>query len=135
MRSAQSKPDVQPFASAVTWEVNPDFTRGEVVIAVGSNTAENPLRVNTVLGKITASGKYVPLNPSATDGSQNAAGILYTDHVDASEADQEVVALVRGCALYCLENLILKNPLSDVQKAAAEAALRTLNIVRVKTAK
>ena len=32
-----------------------------------------------LLGKITASGKYVELNPAATDGSQNAAAFLIND--------------------------------------------------------
>jgi hypothetical protein len=31
----------------------------------------------TVLGKITATGVFVPLAPAAADGTQNAAGVLY----------------------------------------------------------
>jgi hypothetical protein len=39
-------------------------------------TAAAALEPGSVLGKITASGKYVLHNPAAADGSQAAAGIL-----------------------------------------------------------
>ena len=41
----------------------------------------------TVLGKITASGKYTKSVKTATDGSQNPVAIL-VDNVDASSVDQ-----------------------------------------------
>lgn len=50
----------------------------------------------TVLGKITASGKYIPYLDAAVDGSQTAAGILY-NHLDAATGDIKAVAFVRSC--------------------------------------
>lgn len=50
----------------------------------------------TVLGKITASGKYIPYVNTANDGSEVAAGILY-NHLDAATGDIKAVAFVRHC--------------------------------------
>jgi len=49
----------------------------------------------TVLGKITATGKLVILNPAAVDGSQVAYGIL-TQAVDATAADVRAGVYVGG---------------------------------------
>ena len=56
--------------------------------------AASALAAGTVLGKITASGKYVAYNNGANDGSEVAAGILYAPVPD-SAADQKAVAIVR----------------------------------------
>ena len=113
---------------AVKFEVNPDFCRDVVTIASGSNAANTYLKPLTLLGKITASGKFVPLNPAATDGSENVAGVLYSENVDASAADKEAVVLVRGIALVVFEQLVLVNSLTTNQKAAAKAELLAMNI-------
>jgi hypothetical protein len=48
----------------------------------------------TVIGKITASGKWQTMNPAAVDGSQVAAGVaLYRG--DATSADAKAAAIVR----------------------------------------
>lgn len=47
----------------------------KITLASNGSTAQS-LPAGTVLGKITASGKYVALNPSGSDGSQVAARIL-----------------------------------------------------------
>jgi hypothetical protein len=49
----------------------------------------------TVLGKITASGKYVAYDDDGTDdGRRTAAGILYAG-VDATSADAAAVMIAR----------------------------------------
>lgn len=48
----------------------------------------------SVLGKITASGKYVMWNPANADGSQTVAGILFATK-DATAADKAAHAVVR----------------------------------------
>lgn len=67
-------------------------SREEVTIAA----AAGALQAGTVLGKITASGKYVAYNNGASDGSEVAAGILYAAAPDLA-ADQKAVAFVRDC--------------------------------------
>lgn len=49
----------------------------------------------TVLGKITASGKYLKSASGASDGSQTPDLILAED-VDATSADAEALAYARG---------------------------------------
>ncbi len=47
------------------------YSRDRVTVAAGQN-----LPLGTVLGIVTASGKYKQIDPSAEDGSQVAAGVL-----------------------------------------------------------
>ncbi len=63
----------------------------EVVTIAAAATA---LVAGTVLGKITASGKFVAYSNAASDGSEVAAGVLYANVPD-SAADQKAVAIVR----------------------------------------
>ncbi|HFN0788397.1 TPA: head decoration protein [Klebsiella variicola subsp. variicola] len=58
----------------------------QLVTDSGTITGGTFLR-GTVLGKITASGKYTESVKTATDGSQNPVAIL-VDNVDASTTDQ-----------------------------------------------
>ena len=48
-----------------------------------------------VLGKVTASGKYVLSTAAATDGSQ-APDLILAEDCDASAADKAVLAYARG---------------------------------------
>lgn len=48
----------------------------------------------TLMGKITASSKYIPYLDGAVDGSQVAAGILY-NHLPAATGDVKAVLHVR----------------------------------------
>lgn len=65
-------------------------SREAITIASGAGV----VAPGTVLGKVAASGKYVPRDATADDGSEAAAAIcLYG--CDATSADQDVSALVR----------------------------------------
>src|SRR5882757_4952797 len=48
----------------------------------------------TVLGKITATSLYKPIDPAAVDGSQNFAGILWA-RKEINTATQKAAAVVR----------------------------------------
>ena len=75
----------------LVWEVLRDYTRETTTIASGAGK----LAPGTVLGKITTGGKYTGLAPAATNGSQNAAGILWAA-IDATDADAASVVILRG---------------------------------------
>ncbi len=62
-------------------EGNGFISRETGTIVSGQN-----LVAGTVLGKITASGKYTAYSDGAADGSQTAVGVLF-DNVDASAGD------------------------------------------------
>ncbi|MDV2988158.1 UNVERIFIED_CONTAM: head decoration protein [Methylobacteriaceae bacterium AG10] len=74
-----------------------DFPRAtrNVVVASGANQAGAPLKRGTVLGRITASDKYIPCVRTASDGSQVPDAILLHD-VDAAAADQGAKAYFTG---------------------------------------
>lgn len=61
-----------------------------VTIASGQNLVRG-----SVLGKVTASGKYILCDTAAADGSENPSMILLQD-VDASTADADGLAAKSG---------------------------------------
>ena len=85
------------------------------------------LNVGTVLGKITASGKYTLHNAAATDGSEVASAILYNT-IDATAGDTDTTVLTRFAEV-AEAKLIFKSGISAPNKAAAIAALATHNII------
>lgn len=85
------------------------------------------LIVGTVLGKITASGKYTLHNNAATDGSEVACAILYNT-TDATADDTETTVLTRFAEV-AQAKLIFKSGISAANKAAAIAVLATHNII------
>ena len=91
----------------------------EVIVASGAGV----LLPGTVLGKITASGKYVLHDAALANGAQAAAAILF-HRVDATAADVKTVATVNGPATVNGNRLIYKAGISAPNKAAAIAALR-----------
>lgn len=97
-------------------EGNGTISREQVTIAA----AAGALVPGTVLGKITASGKYVAYSNAAADGSEVAAGILYAAAPDLA-ADQKAVAIVRHAEVQASELTGLDAP--------ARADLLALGIV------
>lgn len=72
------------------------ISRDTIVIASGTGI----VLAGTVLGKVTASGKYVPYNDDGTDdGTRTAAAILYAD-VDATDADVSAVGITRQAEVW-----------------------------------
>ena len=106
------------------WEVLRDYTRETVTIASGAGK----LAPGTVLGKITTGGKYTALAPAATNGSQNAAGILWGD-VDATDADVLGVAVVRGPAIVNRHEISFPEGATEAQITTATTALAALGII------
>lgn len=76
--------------SCVLSEANGTRSRDVVTILADSGV----ITPGTVLGKITASGKYKPATATGSDGAQTAAAVALTG-VDSTGADGTVVALVR----------------------------------------
>ena len=91
----------------------------EIIVASGAGT----LMPGTVLGKITASGKYVLHDVGLANGAQVAAAILFNG-VDATAADKKAVATVRGPATINGNDLTFKAAITDPNKKAAIQSLR-----------
>ena len=108
----------------LVWEVLRDYTRETITIASGAGK----LAPGTVLGKITTGGKYTGLAPAATNGSQNAAAILWAG-VDASSADAPGVVVLRGPAIVNRHELVWPDGATETQITAATTALAALGII------
>lgn len=71
-------------------EANGSLSREQVTIA-----ASSPAMVpGTLVGKITASGKYAPYNNANNDGTETCVGVLYRGVPD-SASDQKAVIVTR----------------------------------------
>ena len=108
----------------LVWEVLRDYTRETVTIASGAGKLEP----GTVLGRITTGGKYTSFAPGASNGSQNASGILW-DSVDASAADAPAVILLRGPAIVNRQDLVWPDGATEAQITAATTALASIGII------
>lgn len=99
-------------------------SRDNVKMASGAGVVE----ASTVLGKITASGKFVPHNPAATDGSEVAVAINYA-RVDATDADALCVATARDSEVKGSELIYSAGTDTKPEKDAVNAALAANGIV------
>jgi hypothetical protein len=108
----------------LVWEVLRDYTRETVTIASGAGKLEP----GTVLGRITTGGKYTSFAPGASNGSQNASGILW-DSVDASAADASAVILLRGPAIVNRQDLVWPDGATEAQITTATTALASIGII------
>ncbi|MBX9814073.1 MAG: head decoration protein [Sphingomonas sp.] len=73
-----------------------DYNRNAEQVTLAATGVD--LDAGRVLGKVAATGLYVPINFAANDGSQNFAGILY-DRRKASAAQQRAVTVERGATV------------------------------------
>lgn len=104
-------------------EGNGDISREVITIASGAGK----LRTAAVMGRVTASKKFVPLDPAANDGSETAVAILFRD-TDATSADAEATGVVRLATVTAAE-LVWPAGITDAQKIAALASLATADII------
>lgn len=101
------------FEAILTYD---NISKDTVTLISGQNLA-----AGTVLGLITASGKYTLHNNAAADGSEVAAAVLPVA-ADASGGDLAVVAITR-LAEVKEDLLIWKSGISAGDKTAGLAAL------------
>lgn len=105
-------------------EANGTMSREQVLLFRGAK-----LDPGTVLGKITASGLYAPLNIAAVDGTQNAAAVLRDRRDALAGADtRRAVVHIRNCDLNG-KKLIWPAGITVNQRKAAEAQLGATGIL------
>jgi hypothetical protein len=98
------------------------FSRESITVAAGAN-----LTLGTVLGRVTASGKYVILAPAASDGSQTASAVLLGDAAAAS-ADAKGLILARH-GIVADHALVWPGGITNAQKTAAIGQLEAKGIL------
>ena len=98
-------------------------SRDRVTVAAGQN-----LPLGTVLGIVTASGKYKQIDPSADDGTQVAAGVLL-QNCDATLADRDNGLVVARHAIVSDHALQWPEAITAAEKASAIAQLKALGVL------
>ena len=98
-------------------------SREQVIIASGSGV----LKAGAILGKVTASGKYAPVNPAASNGTQTAAAILF-EGCDATAEDVRRTITARDTEVHA-DVLIWPAGTTDPQKTTAMGQLASSGII------
>lgn len=120
--------DTARYSNLVKHELWPEtgFCRKEVTV---NEASAEVYAVGTVLGKVTADGKYKIAVQTAVDGSATAAAVVIDDHSIAAATDTKIVVLVKGPAEVSKDALVLDATYDlDAEKAAVYASLEALNI-------
>ena len=109
------------------YELNGSYSRETVTLKSGTNYA-----LGSVLGKITASGKY-RLSPAAEvvgdEGAENACAVLL-EIADATTADVVAIVAARGPILLSKDRLAYDSSVDlAAEKAAKIAQLATHGLV------
>lgn len=99
------------------------YSRDLVTVASGQS-----LRLGTVVGVVSATGKYRQLAPAATDGSEVAAGVLLQD-CDADLIDREDGLIAARHAIVAHHALVWPASITNAEKSAAIAQLKTLGVL------
>jgi hypothetical protein len=127
--------DSTRFSAVVKHEYEPQLSYCREVVTV--NDAAQTLKVGTVLGKVTATGKYKVQDAAAVDGSQNAAAVLIADVAGnsgditlANATDTKVLVLARGPVIVSQAALVMgANTDTNGEKQAVYDALKALGII------
>ena len=113
----------QRAAEFLVSEASGTRSREAVTIASG-----NTILAGTVLGKITASGKYKAYDNDAADGTQAATCIAYDD-VDASAGDALATVIVRDAEIDQSKLVWGAAVTTQAEKDAAYVDLAALGII------
>lgn len=111
----------------------PEFFNEVVTV---NTAAIKTIPLGTVLGKITATGKYIPAVETAVDGSKVAAAIYIGDNTGAvlptvtvAATDTPVLVLARGKVVVSKSALVIDATYDDATKlGVVYASLKALGI-------
>ena len=114
------------YGVTVTQSTSPSWIGGHPIVTIGGSIAASlDLKSGTVIGRVTATGVYVPHAPAASDGSQNACGILLEDTVSGTTAEPTVL-VVHGDVVGA--GLIWAEGITEAQKASAITSLQGVGV-------
>ena len=121
--------DTYKSSHLVKKELWPEFGYTRAVVTVNEATAKS-YTVGTVLGKVTASGKYKIAVQTASDGSQTADAVVLADYSVPGTTDTKVLVMVRGPSIVSKAALVLDTTFdTDAKKAAVYAAFEAKGIL------
>jgi hypothetical protein len=99
------------------------FSRDQVTVASGQT-----LPLGAVVGIVTATGKVKQVDPSATDGTQYAAGVLM-QAIDAVLIDREDGLMVARHAIVADHALTWPAAITAAEKLSAIQQLKSLGVL------
>ncbi len=99
------------------------YSRDQVTVASGQT-----LRLGAVVGVVTATGKVKQIDPSATDGSQYAAGVLMQP-CDAALIDREDALMVARHAIVADHALAWPVAITLAEKQSVVLQLKSLGVL------
>lgn len=121
--------DTPRYSNVIKHEYAPETGYTRLVVTVNEATAKTYV-AGTVLGKVTAGGKYKIAVQTAVDGSQTADAIVLGDASILAATDTKVLVLVRGPALVAKGELVLDATYDlQAEKDAVYAALEAKGIL------
>jgi len=102
------------------------LSRDNITVTVPADTTYSP---GQVIGTLAADGNYVPYDPTGSDGSETATGILYASVINDTDGELELAGVVINLnAEVRRAGLVWADGLTDEQKADAEEDLMALGI-------
>lgn len=114
------------ISNLLKWEEGKDqgYARADGTVNVA---AETELTIGSVLGKVTATGKYVPRDPAASNGSEVSAAVCLENVTVAATTDTEVTILVDD-SIVGVDALVFDVAHDAGQQATAISELEALGI-------
>lgn len=121
--------DTPRYSNVIKHEYAPELGYTRLVVTVNEAAAKTYV-AGTVLGKVTADGKYKIAVQTAVDGSAVADAIVLGDVSIAAATDTKVLVLVRGPAIVAKGELVLDATYDlAAEKNAVYAALEAKGIL------
>ncbi|WP_419214447.1 head decoration protein [Wolbachia endosymbiont of Rhagoletis cingulata] len=108
------------------YEASSLYSRDQITVAKGQN-----IKLGTVVAKKTDDGFIRVLNPTGTDGTQTAVGVITTD-IHSKDSDMKGVIITRS-AMLADHAVVWPANITEEQKTAAIKQLETLGIIIRKT--
>jgi hypothetical protein len=105
----------QRISNVLKSEYEPELAYCRLVVTVNEATAKTYVP-GMVLGKITASGKFLTAVETAVDGSKTAAAVVLFEQAIPAATDTKVVVLVKGPASVAKGGLVLDATYNDATK-------------------
>src|SRR5574337_232108 len=111
------------FGDLLKYDAPNLYSRDRVTVAAGQN-----LPLGAVVGMVTATGKVKQIDPSATDGTQVAAGVLM-QACDAALAERTDGLIVARHAIVSDHALQWPTGITSGEQQAAVAQLKSLGVL------
>lgn len=110
--------EAKRFSNVIKKELWPETAYCRLVVTVNEAVAKSYVP-GTVLGKVTATGKYKIAVETANDGSKVGAAVVLEEVAVAASTDTKVLVLVRGPAEVSKGGLVIDASYNDATKLAA----------------